>query len=126
MRRSPAPASTGRWRKVRSTSVVEIARKAPRFAGWSLAAAEAALTGPVEIAVVGADDDPARAELARVAREASLPGSVVVVAAAGRHRHPAAQGRDLVDGRAAAYVCRDLVCERPVTDVAALRQALAR
>ena len=47
------------------TSVVEIARKAPRFAGWSLAAAEAALSGPVEIAVVGADDDPARAELAR-------------------------------------------------------------
>ena len=36
------------------------------------------------------------------------------------------QGRDLVDGRAAAYVCRDLVCERPVSDAAALRQALAR
>jgi uncharacterized protein YyaL (SSP411 family) len=29
------------------TSVVEIARKAPRFAGWSLAGAEAALSGPV-------------------------------------------------------------------------------
>ena len=108
------------------TSVVEIARKAPRFAGWSLAAAEAALTGPVEIAVVGADDDPARAELARVAREASLPGSVVVVAAPGVTGIPLLEGRDLVDGRAAAYVCRDLVCERPVTDVAALREALAR
>ena len=34
--------------------------------------------------------------------------------------------RRLVDGRAAAYVCRDLVCERPVTDAAALREALAR
>ncbi len=108
------------------TSVVEIARKAPRFAGWSLAAAEAALSGPVEIAVVGADDDPARAELARVAREASLPGSVVVVAAPGVTGIPLLQGRDLVDGRAAAYVCRELVCERPVTDAAALRQALAR
>ena len=40
------------------TSVVELARRAPRFAGWSLAAAETALSGPVEIAVVGADDDP--------------------------------------------------------------------
>ena len=108
------------------TSVVEIARKAPRFAGWSLAAAEAALSGPVEIAVVGADDDPARAELARVAREASLPGSVVVVAAPGVTGIPLLEGRDLVDGRAAAYVCRDLVCERPVTDAAALREALAR
>jgi uncharacterized protein YyaL (SSP411 family) len=106
--------------------VVEIARKAPRFAGWSLAAAEAALSGPVEIAVVGADDDPGRAELARVAREASLPGSVVVVAAPGVTGIPLLEGRDLVDGRPAAYVCRDLVCERPVTDVAALREALAR
>jgi uncharacterized protein YyaL (SSP411 family) len=108
------------------TSVVEIARRAPRFAGWSLAAAEAALSGPVEIAVVGADDDPARAELARLAREASLPGSVVVVAEPGVQGIPLLEARDLVDGSAAAYVCRDLVCERPVTDVAALRQALAR
>ena len=108
------------------TSVVEIARKAPRFAGWSLAGAEAALSGPVEIAVVGADDDPARADLARVAREASLPGSVVVVAAPGVTGIPLLEGRDLVNGRAAAYVCRDLVCERPVSDAAALRQALAR
>jgi len=108
------------------TSVVEIARKAPRFAGWSLAAAEAALSGPVEIAVVGADDDPTRAELARVAREASLPGSVVVVAAPGVTGIPLLEARDLVAGRPAAYVCRDLVCERPVTDVGALREALAR
>ena len=82
-RHSPARASTGRWRRRALTSVVEIARKAPRFAGWSLAGAEAALSGPVEMAVVGADGDPARADLARVARAASLPGSVVVVAAPG-------------------------------------------
>ena len=25
--------------------------------------------------------------------------------------------RDLVDGRPAAYVCRNLVCQRPVTSV---------
>ena len=55
----------------------------PRFAGWSLAAAEAALAGPLEVAVVG--DRPAtrgRDELApgarrRVVRRA--PGLVVVV-----------------------------------------------
>jgi len=106
-------------------SVVEIARRAPRFAGWSLAAAEAALSGPVEIAVVGAAEDPARAELARVARELAPPGAVVVVAAPGDGAIPLLAGRDLVDGRAAAYVCRRLVCERPVTDVEALRGALA-
>jgi uncharacterized protein YyaL (SSP411 family) len=26
------------------------------------------------------------------------------------------EGRDLVDGRAAAYVCRNMVCEHPVTN----------
>ncbi len=76
------------------------------------------------MAVVGPDDEPARAELARApARRAAGVG--VVAAAAGRTRIPL-MGRDLVDGRAAAYVCRHLVCQRPVTDVAALRQALAR
>jgi uncharacterized protein len=105
-------------------SVVEIARRAPRFAGWSLAAAEAALGGPVEVAVVGADGDPARAELARLARELAPPGAVVVAAAPGGSAIPLLAGRGLVDGRAAAYVCRQLVCERPVTDADALRAAL--
>ncbi|MGH3368818.1 MAG: hypothetical protein ACRDPR_02355, partial [Nocardioidaceae bacterium] len=30
---------------------------------------------------------------------------------------PLLAGRGLVDGRAAAYVCRGMVCERPVTGV---------
>ena len=29
---------------------------------------------------------------------------------------PLLAGRRLVDGRAAAYVCRNFVCDRPVTD----------
>ena len=33
--------------------------------------------------------------------------------------------RDLVDGRAAAYVCRNLVCQRPVTSVEDLVAQLA-
>jgi uncharacterized protein YyaL (SSP411 family) len=106
-------------------SVVEIARRAPRFAGWSLAAAEAALAGPVEIAVVGADGDPARDALARVARAHAPPGAVIVAAAPGNEAIPLLAGREPVDGRAAAYVCRRLVCERPVTDPEALRGALA-
>ncbi|MGI9156003.1 MAG: thioredoxin domain-containing protein, partial [Marmoricola sp.] len=104
------------------SSVVEIARRAPRFAGWSLAAAEAALSGPVEIAIVGAADDPLRTELAGVARQHAA--AVVVVAEPGTPGIPLLEGRDLVEGRAAAYVCRQLVCERPVTSPGELRLAL--
>jgi uncharacterized protein YyaL (SSP411 family) len=103
-------------------SVVEIARRAPRFAGWSLAAAEAALAGPVEVAVVGPPGED-RDRLAAVAR--AWPGAVVVAGEPGTSGIPLLEARDLVDGRAAAYVCRNLVCERPVTDLDQLRAAMS-
>lgn len=117
-------AAEGALRQVRV-----LAERAPRFAGWSLAAAEAAVAGPLEVAVVGAEDDPARAELLRVARESSSPGLVAVAgppdqAAGDGDGLPLLEGRGLVDGRAAAYVCRGMVCDRPVTTVEELRALL--
>ncbi len=53
-------AAEGALRHVRT-----LAERAPRFAGWSLAAAEAALDGPLEVAVVGRPDDPACLALLR-------------------------------------------------------------
>jgi uncharacterized protein len=114
-------------------NVRTLAERVPRFAGWSLAAAEAALAGPVEVAVVGRVGDPARAALERAARMAANPGAVVV---AGDPDAPALMpgtdelvpllaDRRPVDGRPAAYVCRGLVCDRPVTSVEDLRALLA-
>ncbi|MDI6912138.1 thioredoxin domain-containing protein [Nocardioides sp.] len=102
-------------------SVATLAERAPRFAGWSLAAAESMLDGPVEIAVVG-DWSEERDELEVRARR--HPGAVVVVADAADDDIPLLAGRTPVDGRAAAYVCRHLVCERPVTSVDELDAAL--
>lgn len=113
-----------------------LAERAPRFAGWSLAAAEAAVAGPLEVAVVGAEDDPARAELVRVARRSSSPGLVVAVGLPDRGSHlgsaddspalPLLVGRGLVEGKAAAYVCRGMVCDRPVTTAEELAALLGR
>ena len=123
-------AAEGALRNVRT-----LAERVPRFAGWSLAAAEAALAGPLEVAVVGVEADPDRDELARVARTCSSPGLVVVVGepsdvAPGETDDPGTvpllAGRGLVDGRAAAYVCRGMVCDRPVTDPADLAGLLRR
>jgi uncharacterized protein YyaL (SSP411 family) len=91
-----------------------LAERAPRFAGWSLAAATAALDGPKEIVVVTEPGDTVGAELAARARRSV--GSVVLVVPPGSGGIPVLEGRDLVDGRAAAYVCRNMVCEHPVTN----------
>jgi uncharacterized protein YyaL (SSP411 family) len=110
-----------------------LAERAPRFAGWSLAAAEAALAGPLEVAVVGEPDDPERTALESVARAASSPGLVVVAgepssAPPGQTDDPETvpllAGRGLVDGRPAAYVCRGMVCDLPRTRPDELAAAL--
>jgi uncharacterized protein len=93
-------------------SVAGLAQRAPRFVGWSLAAAQSMLVGPEEVAVVG-PAGPERDALAAAARR--RPGAVVVVADGPREDIPLLAGRSAVDGRAAAYVCRHQVCERPVT-----------
>ncbi len=98
-------------------SAAEVARQAPRFAGWSLAAAEAMLAGPAEVAVVG--PKPERDDLHRAALRLTTPGAVVVAADAGTSL-ALFEGRTVVDGKPAAYVCRDFVCQMPVTDPAAL------
>ncbi|PFG39959.1 hypothetical protein ATJ97_2479 [Georgenia soli] len=90
-----------------------IARAAPRFAGWSLAVAEAAAAGPLQVAVVG--DDDAAAELAALARASTSPGLVVAVGPPDAPGVPLLADRPLVRGGAAAYVCRGFVCDLPVT-----------
>ncbi|MCL2544003.1 MAG: thioredoxin domain-containing protein [Nocardioidaceae bacterium] len=93
-------------------SVSALAARAPRFTGWSLAAAATlAEGGPIEVAVVGPDGADRGALEQRALR---IPGAVVV-AAAGPTGIRLLEGREPVDGRPAAYVCRGFVCDRPVT-----------
>jgi uncharacterized protein YyaL (SSP411 family) len=87
--------------------------RAPRFAGWSMAAAEAMVAGPIEVAIVGSDG-PERRELHRAAL--ALDGSAVVVAGEAGLDIPLFRDRTEIDGKPAAYVCRDFVCDLPVTD----------
>ncbi len=134
-----AVTGSGRHRDAAESALRDVrllAERAPRFAGWSLAAAEAALAGPLEVAVVGRAGDPLRNDLERVARASSSPGMVVVVglpdqpadggATGGRTVVPLLSQRGLVDGKAAAYVCRGMVCDRPVTTTDELRARIGR
>jgi uncharacterized protein YyaL (SSP411 family) len=87
-----------------------------RFAGWGLAVAEALLDGPREVAVVGSAHDAAAGALRSTALRSTAPGLVLAVGdPAAPPSSPLLLDRPLVDGRAAAYVCRGFVCQRPVT-----------
>jgi len=95
--------------------------RAPRSAGHWLAVAEAAVRGPLQIAVAcSGPDSPLLAEARRRA-----PGGTIVVGGA-VDSSPLLAGRDRVGGADAAYVCRGRVCDLPVTGAEDLAAALAR
>lgn len=99
--------------------------RAPRFIGWGLAVAEALLDGPREVAIVGPGDDPATKALHRTALLATAPGAVVAVGAPESDELPLLSGRPLVNGKPAAYVCRNFTCDAPTTDPDRLGTALS-
>ena len=108
-----------------------IASRAPRVAGWLLATAQAALAGPVEAAVAG-PDSPLKRELHHALLTSPSPGLVVAVQAddggapAGDPDVPLLLHRSgTPDGLPQVYLCRDMVCERPLGEAAAVRARLA-
>jgi uncharacterized protein YyaL (SSP411 family) len=104
-----------------------LASRAPRFTGWGLAAAEALLDGPREVAVAGPAGDPATRALHRAALLSTAPGAAVAVGEPGTAEAavvPLLRDRPLLDGRPAAYVCRDFTCDAPTADPRALERAL--
>ena len=100
-------------------SASPILGRLPRSGGHWLAVAEAAVRGPIQIAVAC---DPARSELLAAARTMAPGGAVVVGGTA--NSAELLRGRDRVDNADAAYVCRGRVCDLPVTTAEGLAAAL--
>jgi uncharacterized protein len=106
--------------------VAQVARRYPTAFGRWLSAADHALAGGKQIAILHeADGESSRAMLAAI-RSGFRPN--LVVASSG---HPPPAGapalladRPLKDGRTTAYVCEHFVCKQPVTSVAELQQQL--
>ena len=108
--------------------VHDLMARAPTALGQALGALDRHVGPSKEVAVVGDPDDSATEALLNEVRRRYLPN--VVVAAAGPNDTDAAkavpllEARKPVDGRPAAYVCERFVCQRPVTEPAALAAQL--
>jgi uncharacterized protein len=87
---------------------------APGAFAWALCGLDLWFSPPREIAVVG----PVESPVARAALAPFQPNAVVAVGPS--EEVPLLTGKGLVDGEPAVYMCERFVCQRPVTDPAAL------
>ncbi|HEU4450880.1 MAG TPA: thioredoxin domain-containing protein [Gaiellaceae bacterium] len=94
--------------------------RAPGAVPHLLAALDLHFSPPHEVAVVG-DSPDLRAE----ALAGFRPNTVFAFASEPTDAVPLLAGKDLVDGRPAAYVCERFACRRPVTSAEELRGLLA-
>jgi uncharacterized protein YyaL (SSP411 family) len=91
-------------------------QRLPRAFGSTLNALDFLSESSLELVLVGTAATPGHAELAAAISRPYLPNRIEVrLAPEEPTRSPLAQGKTLVDGRAALYVCRNFACQAPVT-----------
>ncbi len=98
----------------------------PRAFAKSLTVVDLLAEGPIELAFVGAPNDPGLEALKLAVREVFLPHRVIASGdgTGTPSGHPLLAGRGLVEGKAALYICRDFSCQRPITDPQEVTEAL--
>jgi uncharacterized protein YyaL (SSP411 family) len=93
-------------------TVARVAATHGRFTGYACAVGEALLSGPYEIAIATEDrNDP----LVAAAWWHAPPGAVVVAGPPDAPGVPLLEARIQRDNMPTAYVCRNFVCDTPVT-----------
>jgi uncharacterized protein YyaL (SSP411 family) len=96
-------------------------RRHPQGFGRALSALEFHLEQTIEVVIVGEKGN----ELERIALAGYHPDAVVVLGRGGDdHGLPLLVDRSAIGGEPTAYVCRDHVCQRPVTNGAELKSAI--
>jgi uncharacterized protein YyaL (SSP411 family) len=84
-----------------------------------------AVHGAVEVALVGEAGQPGFDALARTVAAQYIPSLVLAGGIpSGSERIPLLAGRELRNGQATAFVCRQFTCEAPVTVPAELHAQL--
>jgi uncharacterized protein YyaL (SSP411 family) len=94
--------------------VRDLLPRAPSAFGWALCALDLHLSQPRELAILGDPDS----DVARAALNGFDPNAVVAFGPA--DDVPLLEGKTLVDGRPAVYVCERFACRAPVTEASRL------
>jgi uncharacterized protein YyaL (SSP411 family) len=118
----------GRYRDAAEAALRLAAGPAARyptgFAQW-LVAADLAVAGLLELAVVGDPDDPETVRLVAPALSGFRPRQVRAVGPTpAASAVPLLQARFAINGRPTAFVCRQFSCRQPVNEPEALRALL--
>jgi len=119
------------WRKTAVAAVTVYGAVIERFARAfckSLAVVDYLLEGPIEIAVVG---KPGEADYQALRRELDmryLPNQILAhldpATESGIKPSPLIEGKGLIQGKAALYLCHNFTCSSPITDPAQVGTAL--
>ncbi len=126
-------ANTG-WRSMAERTITSFASRLeqnPDAVPLMLVALEELLADPLEIVIAGNRDADDTNRLLRVVRSRYRAGTVVLLADDSGERNeleamlPVIRGMKTVDGKAAAYVCRNFACQMPVTEQEGLRRLLS-
>ncbi|MEQ1793166.1 MAG: aldo/keto reductase [Nitrospira sp.] len=97
----------------------------PRAFAKSLAVVDFLTEGPVELALVGDEGQGAFQSLRRAVAEEYVPNRIIASTESNAGSTlPLLQGKAIVAGQPALYVCRNFSCQRPVTDPHAVAEAL--
>ncbi len=92
----------------------------PRAFAKSLIVVDLLMNGPVEVALVGRSGDSGTEALRTAVNRTYLPNRVLAHRDSEQTgtRHPLLEGKTLIGGKAALYLCRNFSCGRPITDPA--------
>ena len=105
---------------------LEMVGRAPHAFGQLLSALDLYLSPPREVAVVGPPDDAATTALRDAARRGFHPTAVYAFGDGSRASGvPLLEGKCLVEGRPAVYICERFACRAPLTDAASVADAMA-
>ena len=106
--------------------------KNPTAMPQMLVALDASLTEPRQIVIAGPRDDTATRALLRETHARFIPNKLLLLADGGAgqkwlgERLEFVAGVGPLQGKPAAYVCKNFVCQLPTSDVATLRKQLAK